>query len=184
MKVFILGGLLLAAVVCAGVAYSGASPSAKLAKQDRVWGGGHIPAGCAINNPDACIPIGRNFAVDAHAEADGSEAVGNSSSNAATSRTVTCEQVSGNAAVVGGVITAGPTTGAGYAQYFVDRGTTSPTTPQHDLASLIITEALDDPTWPIGFPFVCPPAVGTSTLPALYIEMDYGDITVQDALDN
>lgn len=80
MKRLLVGAIVLAPIVGAGVAYSAASPSAKLAKQDRVWGGGVIAAStCSINYPFCIGPTARNFAVDAHAEGNGAEAVGNSS---------------------------------------------------------------------------------------------------------
>ena len=192
MRKFVFCAVTLAAVVSASVAYSAASPSAKLAKQDRVWGGGIAAASatatnpvCAVNDSTLCLGNPRNFAVDAHAESDGSEAVGNSAYGGETSRTVTCENVDGNKAAIGGVIVADPDdpsiVGFGYVQYFVDRGTTSLTSPQHDYMSLLNIDPLAAPEWPSGFPYVCPPAGGSPTLPAAYFEMNGGDVTVHDA---
>jgi hypothetical protein len=181
MRKFVLVAVVLAAVVGASVAYSASSPSAKLQKQDRVWGGGDWSGGCSVNDPSICIPNGRNVAVDAHAEGDGSDAAGNSAYAAFTSRSVTCLSVDGNTAAIGGVNIAGANVGWGYVEYFVDRGTTSPATVQQDLGSLIYVIPLDDPSWPAGFPYVCPPAGGSPTLPPVYFELDGGDIAVQDA---
>jgi hypothetical protein len=138
MKRIILVAAALLLVGGGGVAYTAASPSAKLAKQDRVWGGGHF--GCSV--VDASFCVSRNLAVDAHAESDGSGAVGNSAYALSTSRSVTCLKVDGNSAVIGGVLEAGVGAGSGYVQYFVDRGTTDPSSPQRDLASLTVTGPL------------------------------------------
>jgi hypothetical protein len=71
-----------------------------------------------------------------------------------------------------------------YVEYFVDQGTTSMTSTEHDLISLIYTGALSDQDfgWPAGFPYTCPPASGTASLSPVYLELDGGDINVQDAL--
>jgi hypothetical protein len=194
MRKFVVCAVILSAVVGAGIAYSAASPSAKLVKQDRVWGGGIAAASasdanavCAVNGPNICINRPRNFAVDGHAEGDGSQATGNSGYATQTGRTVTCVNVDGTKAAIGGVITA-TSNGAGigdvYVQYFQDRGTTAPAS-QRDYMSLVYAAPLDDAFWegalPAGFPYVCPAAGGTSGLPAFYFELDGGDITVQDA---
>ena len=191
MKKLLVSAVILTALAGAGIAYSAASPSAKLAKQDRVWGGGIAAASatptnlvCSINDSSVCLARPRNFAVDAHAEGDGSQAAGNSAYGGETSRTVTCENVDGNKAAIGGVIVASADAsilGWGYVQYFVDRGTTDLTSPQHDYMSLLNIGPLTDPAWPAGFPYACPPAGGTPTLPAIYFEVNGGDLTVQDA---
>ena len=97
----------------AGVAYSAASPSAKVQKQDRVYCGGHIDPGC-FTNSGLCFEAPRNFAVDAHAQGDGSEAAGNSNYGATGAfeayRGVTCLRLSGNTADVGGIIESGTNT--------------------------------------------------------------------------
>ena len=178
MRRLVLAFIVLAVLgVGAGIAYSASSPGAKLQKQDRVWGGGHFPAGCSIPDPATCIVNPRNVAVDAHAEGNGSEAAGNSTYGSQTARTVTCLAVNGNAAAIGGMSDASNV----YVQYFVDRGTTELGTPQHDLVSLTLNGPLGDSSFPAGFPFVCPPATGSPSLPAYYFEIDGGDITVQDA---
>jgi hypothetical protein len=175
--------VVIAALLGAAAAYTAASPSAKLAKQDRVWGGGQFGPGCDLGTGTSCIVIPRNLAVDAHAESDGSGAAGNSTYALSTSRSVTCMKVDGNSAVIGGVIEVGGAVGWGYVQYFVDRGTSDLSSPQHDLASLTGLAPLTapDPSWPVGFPYICPPATGTPGFPAPYFEMDRGDIVVQDA---
>jgi hypothetical protein len=140
MRKLMFVAVALMAVVGAGVAYSASSPSAKLDKQDRLWGGGYVePGTCSINVPTFCPPGARHFAVDAHAGGDAAEVVGSSSHSNQTERTVTCLRVDGNAATVGGMIletvgTGPPNPGDYYLQYYVDRGTSSPAA-QRDLAS-------------------------------------------------
>jgi hypothetical protein len=179
--ILLVAGLML--VGGGGVAYTASSPSAKIAKQDRVWGGGQFGPGCDLGTGTSCIVIPRNLAVDAHAESNGSGATGSSTYGVSTSRSVTCLNVDGNSAAIGGVIEVGGSVGWGYVQYFVDRGTSDLSSPQHDLASLTGLAPLTapDPSWPVGFPYVCPPATGAQGFPAPYFEMDRGDIVVQDA---
>jgi hypothetical protein len=177
----------LAALVGAGAAYSAASPSAKLHKQDRVYGGGQFGPGC-FSNSSTCFANPRNFAVDAHAAGDGTDAAGNSEYGTPgiteNSRSVRCLRVDGNRAVIGGVITSGANAGFGYVQYFVDRG--GPGLGNRDLASPSLVDPLDSGAWPAGFPGVCPsptagwPAAG----PPVYREVDEGDVVVRDATDD
>ena len=179
--------LLLAAsllLVGGGVAYTAESPGAKLARQDRVWGGGQFGPGCSVTDSTFCFGDPRNLAVDAHAGGNGSEAVGSSAYGGQTARTVTCVRVNGSRAVIGGVVESGAGTGGWYVQYFVDQGTTSLATPSHDLVSASIIGPANDPSFPIGFPYVCPAVDGTPTLPAFYFTLSAGDINVQDATPN
>jgi hypothetical protein len=173
------------ALIGAGVAYAAASPSAKLQKQDRVYGGGQFGPGC-FTDSDLCFSTARNFSLDAHAEGDGTEAVGNSNyaapGGAGFVRSVTCLRVDGNKAVIGGLILSSgdpSQVGFGYVQYFVDRS--GPGAGPRDLAGPMLFDALDQPGWPAGFPAVCPPPTGTPDLPATYQEVHAGDIVVQDA---
>jgi hypothetical protein len=111
----------------------------------------------------------------------GAKAVGNSAYGIQTSRSVTCEQVDGNSAVIGGVVVASPdpaSVGVGYVQFFVDRGTTRPGDPGRDFVSLSLIGPVDDPAFPVGFPYVCPPAGGSPTLSPTYFQMDGGGVTV------
>jgi hypothetical protein len=186
MRKLMFVAVALVAVVGASVAYSAASPSAKLKKQDRVWGGGYVaPSTCSINEPTFCPPPARNYAVDAHAEGDGSGANGSAALNNATAITVTCVRVDGHAASVGGVIDA-TAPGASFSpgdyflEYFADRGTSSSAS-QRDLASGIVAFSPTEP-WPEGFPNVCPPVDGSAPgFPAFYLELLGGDINVHDA---
>ena len=133
---------------------------------------------------DFCPPAARHYAVDAHAEGNGSGAAGDAGFNRATSNTVRCVRVDGDTAAVGAVIGEvvpdSPFNAGDYIlQYFVDRGTSSPDA-QRDLVSAVY---VFPPTfaWPEGFPDVCPPANGTSDFPPVYLELTGGDMTVQDA---
>jgi len=183
VKKFALYLVTLLTLVGAGVAYSAASPSAKLEKQDRLYGGGQFGPGC-FSNSTLCFARPRNFAVDAHAEGNGSEAIGNSTYGTPGAgesyRSVTCLRVEGNAAAVGGVVTSGANAGFGYVQYFVDRG--GPGLGDRDLASPSFTDTLDASGWPAGFPAVCPsPTTGFPGGEPSYLEVHSGDVVVQDA---
>ena len=172
----------LVALVGAGVAYSAASPSAKLQKQDRVYGGGQFGPGC-FSNSSLCFARPRNFAVDAHAQGDGSEAVGNSTYGipgiGESYRTVTCLRVEGNKAAVGGIIESGGGV-SWYLFYFVDRG--GPGLGDRDLASPSFEDPANSPNWPAGFPYSCPsPSTGFPGAEPIYLEVHSGDIVVQDA---
>jgi hypothetical protein len=181
-KRVVLSGLALVALATAGIAYSATSPSAKLAKQDRLYGGGQFGPG-TFSDSTLYFAEPRNFAVDAHAEGDGSGAVGNSTygdpGRFEEFRNVTCEQVDGNRASIGGQITSGSNAGFYYVQYFVDRG--GPAFGDRDLASPAFIDTLDSPDWPAGFPNTCPPPTGTPSLPAIYLPITAGDVVVQDA---
>ena len=191
MRKLMFVAVALMAVVGAGVAYSASSPSAKLQKQDRLWGGGYVAADSqSVNDPTFTTGVARNLAVDAHAEGNGSDAVGNSAQNNQTARTVTCLSVDGNKAAVGGVVLASSIGNPGdlYLQYFVDRGTSSPSA-LRDWTSALYTGSptSQNSAWPPGFPYVCPPAGGSASDPPefpAYLEMAGGDITVQDAPSN
>ena len=183
MKRFALYAATLAVLVGAGVAFGSASPWAKLDKQDRLYGGGQFGPGC-FSNSTVCFELPRNFAVDAHAQNDGSEAVGNSTygspAGAESYRKVTCLRVEGNKAAVGGVITSGADAGGGWVEYFVDRG--GPAFGDRDLASPEYVDPLDSPHWPAGFPGTCPsPTTGFPAGQPVFSTIDEGDIVVQDA---
>jgi hypothetical protein len=183
VKTFSLYVGTLLALVAAGVAYSAASPSAKLEKQDRVYGGGQFGPGC-FSNSTLCFAEARNFSVDAHAEGNGAEAVGNSTYGAPSGvnnyRTVSCLRVEGNRAAIGGVVVSGSLAGYGYVEYFVDRG--GPASADRDLVSATLLDPLDSPTWPAGFPSTCPsPTTGYAGAEPTFQPVDEGDVVVQDA---
>jgi hypothetical protein len=182
LRTFSLYLIALVALVGAGVAYSAASPSAKLDKQDRVYGGGQFGPGCFSNGP-TCFDNPRNISVDAHAEGDGSEAVGNSTYGtpgfSQTTRKITCLRVEGNAAAFGGVLTSGPDAGFGFVQYIVDRG--GPGLGPRDLSSPSFIDPLEASSWPVGFPQVCPSALtGFPGAAPAFLEVHAGDFVVQD----
>lgn len=111
--------------------------------------GTRLPRRAPNSLPLLLSAAARNFAVDAHAEGDGSAAVGNSALNNQTSRTVTCLSVDGNLAALGGVLIAGTpgSPGGFYLQYFVDLGPTSPNPSQPDWTSALYTGPPTVP-WP------------------------------------
>ena len=185
MKKFSLYVVALGVLVGAGVAYAAASPSAKLQKQDRLYGGGQFGPGCFT--PTLCFAAPRNTSVDAHAEADGAEAVGNSNYGTPgvieNTRSVMCLRVEANRAAIGGVITAGNNAGFGFVQYFVDRGGTG--LGPRDLASPSFVDVLSSPDWPAGFPQVCPsPTTGFPGAEPVFLPLEFGDVVVQDATDD
>jgi hypothetical protein len=183
MKKFTLYALTLAALVGAGVAFAAAAPSAKLDKQDRAYGGGQFGPGC-FSGGTPCFDLARNFAVDAHAQGDGTEPVGTSTygspAGAESYRKVTCLRVEGNKAAIGGVVTSGADAGAGWVEYFIDSG--GPAFGDRDLASPEYVDPLSSTNWPAGFPATCPsPTTGFPAGPPVYRQVDEGDIVVQDA---
>lgn len=183
MKKFLLYAGALVSLVGAGVAYSAASPAAKLQRQDRVYGGGQIGPGCA----DICVTNARNFALDAHAQGDGSEAAGTSTYGGTggaleQQRSITCTRVDGHRAVIGGVVESGSAAGFWYVQYFVDRGGAAALPGSRDLATLTLQDAPGSGAWPSGFPATCPSATtGIAGGELAYLEVDEGDVVVQDA---
>jgi hypothetical protein len=180
MKKFSLYLMTLVALIGAGVAYAAASPNAKLQKQDRLYGGGQFGPGC-FSNSTLCFANSRNFSVDAHAEGGGVDAVGNFNYGAPGSALddsdrVTCLQIEGNRAAIGGITD----DGLGFVWYAVDRG--GPANGDRDLASPEYIDNLNAAVWPVGFPNVCPsPVTGAQGLEPIYQEVHYGDIVVVDA---
>jgi hypothetical protein len=185
VRKFTLYVVALLAVVGASVAYAAASPSAKLQKQDRVYGGGQFGPGCFSSV--ICFANPRNLAVDAHAQGDGTEAAGNSTYGSPSStfdqrKDISCLRVDGNRAVIGGTIQSGPGAGDFYAQYFVDRGGPSAAPGNLDLVSPSFEDSPSAEGWPAGFPSTCPsPTAGFPGGEPVYLELDEGDIVVSDA---
>ena len=184
----LVGLTVVLVLVGAGVAYSAASPSAKLAKQDRVFGGGQFGPGCFT--PTLCFAVARNLSIDAHSQGDSTEPVGNLNYGAPNgvldqTQTVTCLSVDGTHAVVGGVVASGGNAGGWFAQYFVDRGGPAAGPGSRDLVSPSFQDAANAPGWPAGFPATCPsPTTGFPGGEPVYLELDEGDIVVQDAPQN
>src|SRR6266700_507565 len=169
MKKALLPAVAVLLLAGAGVAYTATSPSAKLAKQDRLYGGGQFGPGC-VSNSTVCFSNPRNFAVDAHAQGDGTDGTPGISES---TRSVTCLRVEGNAAAIGGVILSGADAGFWYAQYFVDRG--GPGFGDRDLASPSFVDAPGAADWPDGFPYTCPsPSTGFPDGPPVFLEVDEG----------
>jgi hypothetical protein len=157
MKKFSLYLIALVALVGAGVAYAATSPSAKLQKQDRLYGGGQFGPGY-FSNSTLYFAHPRNLSVDAHADGSGGDAVGNFNYGAPGSTLddrdrVTCVRIEGNHAAIGGLTDEG----LGFVWYAVDRG--DPATGDRDLASPEFIDPLDAASWPTGFPNVCPSPV-------------------------
>jgi hypothetical protein len=176
-------GVFLGALAVAGIAYSTTGPNAQLAVQDRLYGGGGTDPGCFVPDIGFCRPIATNFAVDAHASADGQAAHGDLAGGA--SREVTCLAVDGDNAAVGGIITASSTSpssvGMWFAQFYVDGGTINV---GGDLVSPFYVGPPDASGWPAGFPYVCPsPDTGAPDFGLFrsFLPISRGDIVIQDA---
>ena len=83
--------------------------------------------------------------------------------------------------MIGGVIGSGADAGGWYAQYFVDRGGPAAGPGTRDLVSPSFQDTADSTNWPTGFPYVCPsPTTGFPAGEPVYLEVDEGDVVVQD----
>jgi hypothetical protein len=164
----------LAVLVPATIASATSGPNAQLVTQDRVYGGGQFVS-----------PGGeRNFALDAHAQ--GAAAFGNieyGSSGFHLNTQVTCLKVVGNTATVGGIITDTDLPGStGWALLWVVQDNGNPLSATPDAATFQVRGPLDDPTWTVGFPYVCPsPDTATSLFGLSYFPLNAGDFVVQNA---
>lgn len=183
---------LLAALSASAVALSNGGSNAKLANQDRLYGGGSSGPGCFVPDIGFCLSGTRNFAVDAHSTSHGTAASGDLTFGAPGGHDqhaqITCLAVRGDKAVVGGIITQADRpalVGAWVAMLFQARGT--PAFGERDLASPLYLQTPDPAQNPPGFPYVCPspdagaPAFGISPS---YLPVTGGDIVVQDATSN
>jgi hypothetical protein len=169
---FALSGLLIA-----GVAYSAAGPNAQLVPQDRAYGGGQFIA------PDG---IPRNFALDAHATSGGQPAYGDieyGNSIHDQHEQVTCLNVAGNEATLGAIVTQADranVVGEWVMMVVTDNGTPAFGSP--DESSLQNFGPANDPSWPAGFPFVCPTPDAATTFSGFdFFPLTGGDIFIQHA---
>jgi hypothetical protein len=177
----LLGLLAVGAAAVAGAlalvsfAQSTTGPNAQLANQDRAYGGGtYTPSNT------------RNFAIDAHAV--GAAAYGNVEyATPATLREeeVTCLTVSGNKAILGGVITeATDPTFVGLLWLWVVQDNGSPISGTPDTAPFQDLAPAGDPSWPAGFPQVCPSLdVSINLVGNVFFPLIGGDIVVHSGGD-
>jgi hypothetical protein len=178
-KLVLLPALVLAALAIASLAYSSGDPNEQLAHQDRLYGGGGTEPGCFVPDIGFCRPGSTNFAIDAQASKSGNAASGDYV-NAVVHNQVTCLAVHGKNAVVGGIIVSSTDPsriGSFFATFYVDNG---PPGSGGDLVS----PNYGGPTWPPGFPYVCPsPDTGAPAFGLIrsFLPLSRGDIVVQDA---
>jgi hypothetical protein len=161
MKRFAMAALVVTALSAAGVAYS-AKPMSGFAKADTVFGGGHFKlAGIADHNFSVTATNGNGTLVY--------------SQNDIVAQ-ISCVNISGNTAVVGGTIMSAADTsivGQAFDMYFVDNGNPSGSSVGGDEVSPV-TRGF--PTGPGGLPKTCP-AADISDAPEMDA-LDAGDIVV------
>lgn len=188
-RIAVVIAVLVAALGGTTLARSTSGPNAKLAQQDRVYGGGTFGPGCFVPDGTLCIDNTRSFSIDAHAAADGSAAYGDiwygNPGGQDQHAQITCLAVHGAKAVVAGIIdqaTRPSILGWWVVFYYDDRGT--PARGEPDLASLGFFGPPDPAQQPAGFPYVCPsPDTGApySSTPPGYLPLTGGDVAVADA---
>jgi len=140
-----------------------------------VAGGGEIGPGTFPDGFELKVP--RDFGLDAQKTGARVTGIFNSGQNgvSSTGTDVTCVAIEGNRAAVGGVDTADPTLGR--VRFLIDNG--PPGSAIRDQLSPTFTAAVSDPSWPTGFPYVCPkPSSGLND--AGYLDVHSGDIVVSN----
>jgi hypothetical protein len=186
----------IAAIVVAGAGVLAAAGLAGLApttetgvKGDVVFGVGTFGPGCAQDTPPPrttfCTPFSYTFRVLGLAGPNGFRVHGfferrNNENGNTFSGPITCLNVQGDTASIGGIVTRTPTgegTGVPYLVYVVDSGPPGSTTP--DLISPFAILPAGDPdlaSVPANFPDTCPSPASIYG----YFPLTSGDITVQD----
>ncbi len=167
-------------LVAAGVGLAGPGAAA----QDSAYGGGrHAGAGtCTDGATPFCPANSREFSLDAHAAPSGRGASGTleyavpETEQILVSGDVTCLRVTGNRAVVGGRITEGPSTGAGFAMRLEDVG--RPGASKRDRVSPVYL--LFSSEEPPGFPRTCPPFDWDAFGDIGFFTQTFGDVSVHD----
>jgi hypothetical protein len=176
------GMLVLAATVAVALAGGVAFGAGGSPKADFVVGGGEI-SGCISLDP--CPLPNVPFAVDAYSNKKGTNAHGTYTQVGAIERgQVTCVNVDGNTASVGGIIKKSSLPlvhpGEHFVIYFVDNGPpVNGVSPDLTSRPDLNPEANDPPleTLPPDFPNSCPSPVS----PFGYTPVKSGDVIVQDA---
>lgn len=170
---------ILALIVGIGIAYAASSERGLPGGERAVWGGGH-----------ADIFAGREFSIVA--TPDGGEFLYGKAGSAipAIGGDVTCVRVSGNHAVIGGIIrengVSGTYVGWPFLWYVTDNGKLAATTPDQVSAGYIVDPPSIAEKWgglTRSFPYVCPPFSDLPTSEPLY-DLTGGDIVVQNAVQN
>ena len=177
---FTLAVLALGAVVAIAAGVGLAGPGA--VGGDSMYGGGrHAIGTCTDGTTPFCPPGGREFSVDAHATRNGRNAEGTLEyANPGTGAViaagdVTCLNLDGERAVVGGRVTEGSAAGLGFLMHLEDRGRPGSATRDRVSPLFVLAPAEEPP----GFPRDCPDfeedvnGVG-------FFEQTFGDVAVVD----
>jgi hypothetical protein len=167
----------------AGIAGSSAGPNDQLAGQVRIYGGGEFGPGCFTGDTGLCFPDKRSLAVDAHVDGNGNGAAYGSLEYGSPGKTdtlvrITCVNVNGNSAILGGIVTESwnpAFVGLAVIYYVVDNGSVDSATP--DQASPANLDPIGAADWPADFPYTCP-STPPPAAPAVYQDLR-GDIVVQ-----
>jgi hypothetical protein len=176
-----LAVLALGAVVAIAAGVGLAGPGA--VRGDSLYGGGrHAVDGACTDGTTPFCPPPREFSLDAHATRRGRQAEGTLEyANADTgaiiaSGDVTCLNVDGERAVVGGLLNEGSAAGAGFLMHLEDRGRPGSATRDRVSPLLLLLTPAEEPP---GFPSDCPDfeedvnGVG-------FFEQTFGDVAVVD----
>jgi hypothetical protein len=171
-----LAALALCALAAAGLAYSSTGPSVRPAHQSRAFGGGRF-------SPTS--DSWRDFALDARQSGSGRAAgevwYGGSAGHHMHEQ-VTCLNVAGGKATVGAIIVDSDNpdiVGWVAMQLYADNGPPGSGAP--DAATFQEINPADDPSWPTGFPYVCPTPDDASALFGLdFFPLTGGDVALVD----
>jgi hypothetical protein len=149
---------------------------------DSVYGGGrHAIGTCTDGTTPFCPPGGREFSVDAHATRNSRNAEGAleyanpGTGSVIASGDVTCLNVDGDQAVVGGRVTGGSAAGLTFVIHLEDLGAPGSATRDRVSPVFVLSPAEEPP----GFPRSCPDfeedvgGVG-------FFEQTFGDVAVND----
>jgi hypothetical protein len=180
-NVVALAVLVLGTTVAIAAGTSLAGPGVD--RGDSVYGGGRhaLPGECTDGTTPFCPPP-REFSLDAHATGSGRNAEGTLEyANADTgaliaSGDVTCLNVDGERAVVGGRLNEGPATGAGFLIHLEDRGRPGSATRDRVSPLLLLLTPEEEPA---GFPRTCP-AFEEDVNGVGFFAQTYGDVAVND----
>lgn len=173
-----LGGLLIA-----GAAWSAAGGDGP--RQDRLAGGGIFGPGCTDGPMPFCLAAARSVSIDAASNPEGGGAYGTYYSGRQGSGftglvgRVTCLEVDGDSAVVGGWIV-DPAPGAPdvFFIYMQDLGTAGSAV--GDRASANFVDFSTSPDLPAGFPRECTP-LDNNAFGRGYFTLTGGDVQITDA---
>jgi hypothetical protein len=172
---------LVAFAALAGASFAG--PGGGGPAEDSVYGGGRHAGGgaCTDGTIPFCPPNSREFSVDAHSTPAGGSAHGTleyavpETGNVLVSGDVTCLEVDGDRAVVGGLVNEGVNAGTGFLIHLEDRGRPGAATRDRVSPVFLLLESEEPP----GFPRTCPPFeedVGSVG----FFTQTFGDVAVTD----